>query len=399
MNDRQLGERIAYWRQRRGLTQKLFADRLGRSKSWVEKVEAGRRSADRLPILVAICNELRLDLPVLIGHDLARDTRNCIDDLQVEMIRAALERYEMTSTGESSEPPADPTKMQRQVTYIWSAFEVADYQVVSRNLPGLLLQAKRSNMLEASDTTARILAEIYQIAASTLRKLGEYDLAWLAGDRGITLAERVGDPVLSALTGYRVVNALSAIGRPSAAFELSMSLASRLEPTRSTESEMSVYGHMVLQAAMAAASNGEAGSVRDLIREAEEVARQIPDQSNHHHLSFGPTNVAVHHVAAQVSLGEGGLAIEAASAMDENGVRLLRRERRANHLVDVARGYSQWGTREKALERLLEAEALAPREVNCRPLARNTIEDLIRRSRGKPTSALQSLAERAGVVA
>jgi tetratricopeptide (TPR) repeat protein len=254
-------------------------------------------------------------------------------------------------------------------------------------------------MTEASDDAARLLAEIYQITASTLRKLGEYDLAWLAGDRGITLAEQIGDPTLSALTGYRVVNALAALGRPAAAFELSMSLASRLEPTMSTEPEMSIYGHMVLQAAMAAAGNGDASGVRDLIREAGNIASRVPDQSNHYHLSFGPTNVGVHHVSALVSLGEGGLAVEAASAMDETGVRLLRRERRANHLVDVARGYSQWGMRDKALESLLEAETLAPREVNCRPLARNTIEDLIRRSRGKPTSALQSLAQRAGVAA
>jgi transcriptional regulator with XRE-family HTH domain len=45
VDDRELGERIAYWRKRRGLTQALFADRIGRSKSWLEKAESGRRSA------------------------------------------------------------------------------------------------------------------------------------------------------------------------------------------------------------------------------------------------------------------------------------------------------------------------------------------------------------------
>jgi len=52
--------------------------------------------------------------------------------------------------------------------------------------------------------------------------------------------------------------------------------------------------------------------------------------------------------------------------------------------------------RDESLEKLLEAEALAPREVNCRPIARVTIENLIERSRGKPPAALRSLAERAG---
>src|SRR5216684_5777364 len=94
MDEIELGSRIAYWRERRGVTQRLLADRIGRSKSWIEKVEAGTRSANRLPILLTICKELRIDLPVLIGRDLVRDTRECIDDVQVEMIRAALERYD-----------------------------------------------------------------------------------------------------------------------------------------------------------------------------------------------------------------------------------------------------------------------------------------------------------------
>ena len=44
MDDGETGRRIAYWRERRGMTQQLFGDRIGRSKSWVEKVEAGTRS-------------------------------------------------------------------------------------------------------------------------------------------------------------------------------------------------------------------------------------------------------------------------------------------------------------------------------------------------------------------
>ena len=64
------------------------------SKSSIEKVEAGTRSANRLPILIAICRELRIDLPVLIGREPTRDTRECINDIQAEAIRSSLERYD-----------------------------------------------------------------------------------------------------------------------------------------------------------------------------------------------------------------------------------------------------------------------------------------------------------------
>jgi len=397
MDDLELGARIAHWRERRGMTQKLLADRIGRSKSWIEKVEAGTRSANRLPILMTICKELRIDLPVLIGRDPARDTRECIDDVQVETIRSALERYETVNDQLPDDYQVNNARLRKQLVYVWSAFEQADYHVVSENLPGLLLDAQRSRLLKGGDEATAILSEVYQVTASTLRKLGEYDLAWLAGDRGLALTEHLGDSILTALIGFRVANALTALGRSKAAFDLAVSLASRVEVNAGTEADLSVYGNLLLQAAMAAAGDGNAIGVRDLIREARQVAATISDASNHYPLSLGPTNVGIHHVSALVSMGEGGLAVEVASKMDNAGVRMVRRERRANHFVDVARGYSQWGMRDEAVGKLLEAEALAPREVICRPMARSTIENLISRSRNQPSASLRALASRAGV--
>ncbi len=194
-----------------------------------------------------------------------------------------------------------------------------------------------------------------------------------------------------------MANALMSIGRSRAAFDLNVSYALRLETALRTEADRSVYGHVLLQAAMAAASGGDAIGVRDMIREAKSVARHVPDRANHYRLSFGPTNVGLHHVAALVGLGEGGLAVEIASGIDETGIATLRRERRATYLIDIARGHSQWGMRDEALGKLLEAEALAPREVNCRPVARSIIANLIERSRGTPPSTLRALAERSGV--
>jgi transcriptional regulator with XRE-family HTH domain len=397
LDDAELGSRIAYWRRRRGVTQRLLADRIGRSKSWLEKVEAGTRSANRLPVLLAICQELRLDLPVLLGRDPQRDTRDCIDELQVETIRASLERYDAIENEIPDGDIADLAKLRAQVSYVWSAFELTSYEVVSAAVPGLLLDAQRAHAVRDSDETARILVEVYQIAASTLRKLGEYDLAWLAGDRGFAVAERKGDLTMSALTGFRIANALTALGRWRAAFDLNLSLASRVEPHLSTGSDMSVYGNLLLQAAMAAASGGDAAGVRDLVREARTVAARVPDDANHYRLSFGPANVGIHHVSALVSQGEGGLAVEVAATIDEAGLRALRRERRANHLVDVARGYGQWGLRGDALNVLCRAEALAPRKVYCRPAARSLIGNLMERASGRPSSALLGLAGRAGV--
>lgn len=401
MDHGELGRRIAYWRERRGMTQQLFADRVGRSKSWVEKVEAGARSADRLSVIEVICEVLRVDLPVLIGRELPRDSGQCLDNAEVGAIRAALERYDGIAASPSdpgAEPPAvEP--LRRQLDYLWRAFEAADYSVAGRLLPQVLHDSQRAHAAFGDATSARILAEAYQVAASTARKLGEFDLAWIAGDRGIPVAEETGDRLLTATGAYRVANALLAMGRASAAYDLNASLADRLEPALETPADLSVYGTMLLQAAIASARRGDNRTTRDLVREAHGVAGRTGPDRNDYHTAFGTVNVAIHRVSALVELGEGGTAAEAAAAVPQQELASLPRERRANHLVDVARGYSQWGKRDEALATLLDAEQVAPAEVRFRPVARATITDLVRRSRATPPALLRQLADRAGVAA
>jgi transcriptional regulator with XRE-family HTH domain len=398
MDDGEIGRRIAHWRERRGMTQQLFADRIGRSKSWVEKVEAGVRSADRLSTIERICEVLRIDLPVLIGRELPRDTEQCLDNAGTEALRAALERYDGLTPDPGEDPPALES-LRAQVDYLWLAFEAASYEVVARTLPAVLHDSQQAYAVYRDATSAGVLAEAYQITASTARKLGEFDLAWVAGDRGLAVAEEAADPLLAATAAYRVANALLAMGRTGAAYALNVSLADRVEAGPKTPAAQSVYGTMLLQAAIASARQEDNRQARDLIREAHEVAGHVGPARNDYHTAFGPVNVGIHRVSALVELGEGGAAVEAASAVPRPDLARLPRERRANHLVDVARGYSQWGKGEDALTTLLAAEQLAPAEVRCRPMARATITDLIYRARGTTPPLLSDLATRAGVPA
>lgn len=242
MDDGETGRRIAYWRERRGMTQQLFGDRIGRSKSWVEKVEAGTRAVDKLSVIEVICEVLRIDLPVLIGRELPRDTDQCLDNTEVEAIRAALERYEGLTADPGApvdEPPA-VDQLRQRVDYLWLAFEAADYEIVGRALPGVLRDSQRSHAAFRQAASAQVLAETYQITASTARKLGEFDLAWIAGDRGIAVAEEAADQLLTATAAYRVANALLAMGRVDAAYALNVSIAGRLEPNLESTADRSV---------------------------------------------------------------------------------------------------------------------------------------------------------------
>jgi hypothetical protein len=141
-----------------------------------------------------------------------------------------------------------------------------------------------------------------------LRKLGEHALAWLAGDRGVAIAQHAGDLAAAAGAGFRIANALLSMGRAGQALTLNLSLADRLDGESGTEELRTLYGHVLLQGAMAAAAYGDDARTRDLIGAAREVARFVAPGSNHYRLAFSPVNVALHEVAALVALGENGRA-------------------------------------------------------------------------------------------
>src|SRR4029078_10439391 len=147
-DDQPVGRRVAYWRNRRKLSQQLFADRLGKSKSWVDKVERGVRRLDRFSTISEIADVLQLDVQVLMGRDPARrpDTVNCIDQVEVEEIRAALERYDQISAFFHPRPEPPPLgEVRKAVSHAWQTYQHVRYGVLTRMLPRLLRDAQAAD--------------------------------------------------------------------------------------------------------------------------------------------------------------------------------------------------------------------------------------------------------------
>src|SRR6266516_5237949 len=66
--DLSVGERIAHYRRRRGMSQLVLAGRLGRSESWVSKVERGERRIDRLSVIQEVAKTLDVEPIALTGR-------------------------------------------------------------------------------------------------------------------------------------------------------------------------------------------------------------------------------------------------------------------------------------------------------------------------------------------
>lgn len=403
-----IGRRVAYWRTRRKMSQQVFADRLGKSKSWVDKVERGVRRLDKFSVVYEIADVLQLDVQLLLGREPERRPDNvaCVDQVEVEEIRAALERYDQISAFfYAAAEPVRLDEMQKAINHAWLTYQHAKYGVLARTLPKLLRDAQSADIAHVNTDRARdaahLLGQVYQISSSALRKLGEYDLAWLAADRSIAVSQRANDPLLAGIATWRVGSALLALGRARPALEVNLNIANRLAPSASQEpatpERLSVYGTLLLQGALAAARIGDPATVRDLLAEADDAATALGGDHNHYWTSFGPTNVQLQRAAAMVELGEGRLAVETHENLDMAAFAAMLPERRAHHFIDIARALAQVGDIVRASEMLLEGDRHAPLEIRCRPLAHELLSDILRRIRGSPPPALCDLAEQMGV--
>ena len=316
---RQTAEIVMYWMRRRGLTRKIFADRLGKSLSWVDKIKNGDRQLDRVSVLKQIASVLDIPLSALIDPERADQLALCPNEREIEAIRHALRRYDAITNvfrpNGDVLPEPNLANLEQSVRYGWMAFQASNYQAIGVLLPGLIRGAQAAAwQLEGDDerSAKAWLAWTYQLTAATAFKLGDAQLGWVAADRGIQLAEQTEDLTLIGSAARRVAHALSATAQSGDAVQLVRSAANRLAThlTNATPAFISAYGMLLLKGSIAAAKLHQAADVRDLQTEALRVATQLGDDRNEHWTAFGKTNVRVHQVAALVDMQSGGRVVE-----------------------------------------------------------------------------------------
>ena len=399
---------VLYWMRRRGMTRQIFADRMGRSLSWVDKIRAGDRQLDRLSVLRQIAGVLDVPLAVLIDPEEAQRRRTCPDDHEIEAIRQALGRYDAIANVYRLDgdvlPEPNLAILERAVRFGWMAFQASNYQAVGQLLAGLIRDAQAAVWQLDGDDRRQAqswLSRTYQLAASTAFKLGNAELGWVAADRGIQIAEQTGDLTLIGCAANRVGHALMATHQGGDAVTLIKSAAHRLEPHLhgADPAFASAYGMLLLMGSIAAARIDQAADVRDLQNEALDVAGRLGPDRNENWSAFGTTNVLVHRVSALADMQSGGRVIEAAAEIPTGDLMRLPRERRVSHLLDVTRGHLQTGQRDEAAVLLLDADQLAPEEVRCRHKTTLIITELVRSyPRGTtPMAGVTRLARAVGV--
>ncbi|WP_143020489.1 helix-turn-helix domain-containing protein [Sinosporangium album] len=400
-----VNRRIASWRERRNLTQEEFGTHMGRSRSWVQKLESGHRQLDpRISVLEQACKVLDIPLEALLSDQSSDNAEKCVDAAEVVVIKEAFHRYDVIS-GNYSEAtaPVDINLLKRQAAYGWDAFQAAHYSAIGRLLPALIVNA--GSAVQATDGTNRLAALrhaalVYQLACAVLVKFSDAATASIAAHHAVTSAERSGDPITIAASIRQLVHAFLAGQQVESAIEIAVAAQGRLYSALLQEGEagISVYGMLLLKAAVAAADADDAPLATELIDESSSLATQLGRDSNIMWTGYGPTNCLLHRVSTHVQLQDGEAALSAAQAIDPGAFDSLPRERRAAHTIDLAHSHALVGKTDQALTALLAGERLAPQEVHCRPHAHKVITRLLR-APGTVSPRLRALATRAGAAA
>ncbi|MEV0337708.1 helix-turn-helix transcriptional regulator [Nocardia sp. NPDC050713] len=396
-----VGERVAWYRRRRGMSQEALAGLVGRSEDWMSKIENNRISLDRLSVIRLLADALDISLGDLIGEPTLLEWTADSGTSTVPALRAALMDYghlvpSLTSRGSDVEL-LGITALERDLSDVFDAYQASKFGFAAGRLPALLAAALARARTDADERSHRVLALSYQAAASVLTKLGEADLAWNAAERGLVAANHAGDPAILGSLMRSTAFTIMSTGRLQPAIELVQTGASYLERHLAgcRSDLLSVYGTLLLVGSMAAARSGRRDVVRNFLTEADRTAGRLGGDCNHLWTAFGPTNVDIHRVNTAMELGDVQIALDLGPMLDTSA---LPTERQVRHRLDIARAFNFAGRQDDSICAVLEAERMAPEQVRHHYLSRQLVLVWMRNSRGRPTHALESLAHRMRIV-
>ncbi|MQA16597.1 MAG: helix-turn-helix domain-containing protein [Pseudonocardiaceae bacterium] len=121
-DDATVGERIAYYRRRKGMTQEVLAGLLGRSTEWLSQFERGSRDLDRLSTIVAVADALGVEPVRLLPTQFTARPRQLRDSVigtapdAVPEIKSAMLRYDGLAglLGVPDRAPVDLDELRRR---------------------------------------------------------------------------------------------------------------------------------------------------------------------------------------------------------------------------------------------------------------------------------------------
>ncbi|GIE93883.1 helix-turn-helix domain-containing protein [Paractinoplanes rishiriensis] len=384
-DDLGIGSRIAEARKLRRMSQEELAARIPFSLSMLRKVEQGKRDATPA-FTAAVAKTLATDVTALTGqpydqHGRSRDRIHAL----MPGLRQALTYWDLSP---QLDRPIRSWEVLKAETLVAAELRRrAQHVRLVQLLPELMLEVTAATHEVADHERERhfeLLAVLLFAAHSVTYKTGYLDLSSVVEDRINWAAGKSSDPLMGALAAWARTTSMLQNGSYGIGVKLLDRAQAEIEPQR-TESEalaLPVSGSLHLRSGMLAARAGDGDTATAHLREARSIAAHLGGADHDggwHQLSFGPTNVEIHEVAARIELGDGPGAMERAERITIPTS--LPPIRAGHHFVDLSRAQLWVGDRDGALKSLYQARRLAPQQTRHLPTTREVLRMLVRAHR------------------
>lgn len=397
-----MGDRLAELRLRRGLTQEQLAERAGLSIDVVRKLEQGRRRTARLSSINALARALDTEPSHLVGQPGTFEASGAADPEGSPSVLALRRAVSPVTDLLGDEPdPEDPPGIDalraalRSTEAVRREGRMGEIGVL---LPPLIRDARAAAHAfdgPAAAAANSVLAEAYQIAATTLTALGKEDAAYTAMERSLAAIRRCDDPGLETLAVSTLAWVLTRQGRLADAERVALGRADRIEPGfRSSARELALWGILLLRAATAAVRRKDHGTVHDLLRLVNGAAESMGKDILVYATPFGRTNAGVATVNFLVEMDRGEEALRTVRTIPD--LSSMPPTWRARFHVDRALAYADLGRDRAAEQALLRAETEAPEWMRYHSTSRRLVSDLRERAPRRDAEILR-LADRLGL--
>ncbi|WP_307798091.1 helix-turn-helix domain-containing protein [Actinoplanes flavus] len=384
-----MGERVQTRRELRGWSIRHAASRAGVAHTTWSRIERGELRTDRY-MIADIAAALECSITDLTGQPYAPADR------QLEAAHIAAERLWQTMMAlPLDEPPSvgsEPTgDLWRESELIRHLYARTDYAGALGRLVGLVpvLHTAAHGPDSAAALTASV--QVYGVGMGALLSLGHPAYAWLAAQRSIEAAQRLGDPAALAVAAINRGRVSANTGAFGPAFSTVDRAAGELERHTGSPAALDVLGFAHLARAHHATGMRNESAAADHLVEAARLAERT-GETDAWDLQWGARNVRLWTVAHHIDTGRPGAAVETATGLD---VATLPPIRQVNLFTDLARALADVKRNDEAVRMLATAERVAPQHARSSAAARETARILLRDARR--ASSIQGLAERMGV--
>lgn len=270
-----------------------------------------------------------------------------------------------------------------------------DYSVAGQELPGLIRDL-HSTLKARRDEREVLRLLVLTHVQGTQAWLGDIgaspDLAWQAAMLAQEAAERLDEPLFTAVSGFGTAFGLLAAG----GFDMAEETLREASPGTDTPEQTQLAGMLTLTSSLVSAAQRDNTERLAALDHAADLAGHT-GEGNALWFGFGPSNVGVWRMSVALEAGEHAEAARIAGTVDPDA--LPSPTRRSAYYRKYGRALARMPKRrDDAVMMLRKAELIAPARIHRHPFMRSILAELVAKAKRDAVGReLRGMAYRAGL--